>query len=186
VSKPKRISLNPGGHLTKFDLKKKGVIIRGYEAAGLIRKSEKQDYLDDCSPPRQPTVKDKHFPFFSNSFGSDFVGCWGISRFCSHPPYRLSPDEKINENLQKENEYFAEGLIKARGLADDLKVMQSEVLSLLKLKPKKKIPKYKGKGGYSSEEPFSLTEKGFEQNLSFLKTEVKERKEDLATIQKLL
>ena len=92
--------------------------------------------------------------------------------------------KKINENLQKENEYFAEGLIKARGLADDLKVMQSEVLSLLKLKPKKKIPKYKGKGGYSSEEPFSLTEKGFEQNLGFLKTEVKERKEDLATIQK--
>ena len=116
--------------------------------------------------------------------GLVLLGVGGLTVFVLTRHVDYLQTKKINENLQKENEYFAEGLIKARGLADDLKVMQGEVLSLLKLKPKKKISKYKGKGGYSSGELFPLTEEEFEQNLNFLKTEVKEREEDLTTIQR--
>ena len=116
--------------------------------------------------------------------GLILLGVGGLTVFVLTRHIDYVQTKKINENLQKENEYFAEGLIKARGLADDLKVMQGEVLSLLKLKPKKKVPKYKGKGGADSGELFPLTEKEFEQNLDFLQTEVKERKEDLTTIQR--
>jgi len=116
--------------------------------------------------------------------GLILLGVGGLTVFVLTRHVDYLQTKKINENLQKENEYFAEGLIKARGLADDLKMMQGEVLSLLKLKPKKKVTKYKGKGGYSSGEPFPLTEEEFEQNLNSLRTEVKERKEDLTTIQK--
>ncbi len=115
--------------------------------------------------------------------GLVLLGVGGLTVFVLTRHIDYLQTKKINENLQKENEYFSQGVIKARGLADDLKVMQTEVLSLLKLKPKKKVPEYRGEGGASSGELFPLTEEQFEQNLAFLKTEVKERKEDLTTIQ---
>ena len=116
--------------------------------------------------------------------GLVLLGVGGLTVFVLTRHIDYLQTKKINENLQKENEYFSQGVVKAQGLANDLKAMQSEVLSLLKLKPKKKVPKYKGTGGYCSGEPFPLTEEKFEQNLNFLKTEVKKRKEDLTTIQR--
>lgn len=94
--------------------------------------------------------------------------------------------KRVDEHLRRENEYFAREAIKVRGLADDLKEMQREVLSLLNLRPKKNVSRYKGKGGGSLENNpqklFPLTMEGFKQNVALLKREVRGRKEDFTTI----